>query len=561
MLGLFAFLADAGAAQFTLSWTDNSSNESGFRIERSSNGTSFSEIATVGANVITYVDSGLAGSTQYWYRIRAYNTAGNSAYSNTATGITPPAASNQAPTVSTIGNRSLYAGGTTGLIPFIVGDAETAPSSITVSVSSSNTTLVPTSGIVIGGSGSVRSISVTPASGRTGTSTISITVSDGALSSTSTFVVAVVAAGTGPLITSQPQATAVSPGSSLALSVGVQTIGTATYQWYRNGAAIPGATSATYDVPVAQRYDAGNYHVAITVGGVTITSNTVAVSAGTTASTGVLANLSCRASVMNGEGLLIPGFVVSGSGSKRVLVRMIGPGLGIFGLSGLLADPQLAVKRQSGSSYVDVASNSDWADAGSTAMRQTFSAVGAFGLSDGSGDAALVFDATAGVYTVMAADEQAGRTGLSMVEIYDAATEPGGARLTNLSTRGHLGTGNSAMIAGFVIEDGPVTLLLRTVGPGLTPLGVNTAAANPRMDLMRRINGADELVAANDDWGTSGDAAYTAEVSQRVSAFPLTEGSRDAALVVTLPPGIYTVISQGAGSTTGIALVELYVVP
>jgi hypothetical protein len=68
-----------------LSWTDNANNEDGFKIERSLNGTSFSQIATVGANVTTYNDGSVTDQTQYWYRVRAYNAGGNSAYSNTAT--------------------------------------------------------------------------------------------------------------------------------------------------------------------------------------------------------------------------------------------------------------------------------------------------------------------------------------------------------------------------------------------------------------------------------------------------------------------------------------------
>jgi N-acetylneuraminic acid mutarotase len=65
-----------------LKWTDNSSVESGFKIERKING-SWTQIATVGSNVTSYNDTGLAPSTLYIYRVRAYNAAGNSAYSNT----------------------------------------------------------------------------------------------------------------------------------------------------------------------------------------------------------------------------------------------------------------------------------------------------------------------------------------------------------------------------------------------------------------------------------------------------------------------------------------------
>jgi uncharacterized protein YkwD len=69
--------------QINLSWTDNSDNESGFRIERSPDGTTWTEIATVGANVTTYSNTGLTCNQTYYYRVRAYNAQGNSGYSNT----------------------------------------------------------------------------------------------------------------------------------------------------------------------------------------------------------------------------------------------------------------------------------------------------------------------------------------------------------------------------------------------------------------------------------------------------------------------------------------------
>ena len=75
----------ANATSVDLSWTDNANNEQGFRIERSLfAGSSFSEIATVGPNVATYGDGGLTTGTTYYYRVRAYNAGGNSAYSNVA---------------------------------------------------------------------------------------------------------------------------------------------------------------------------------------------------------------------------------------------------------------------------------------------------------------------------------------------------------------------------------------------------------------------------------------------------------------------------------------------
>src|SRR5207302_2019781 len=80
----------ASSSQINLSWTDNSNNETGFKIERSPDGTTFTQVATVGASITTYANVGLAASTKYYYRVRAYNSGGNSAYSNTASATTAP---------------------------------------------------------------------------------------------------------------------------------------------------------------------------------------------------------------------------------------------------------------------------------------------------------------------------------------------------------------------------------------------------------------------------------------------------------------------------------------
>jgi len=80
---------ESDAAQLTLTWTDNSTNEDGFAIERKTGPTgTFAQIATVGPRVTSYVDSGIASVTTYCYRLLAFNTAGNSAYSNEACGTT-----------------------------------------------------------------------------------------------------------------------------------------------------------------------------------------------------------------------------------------------------------------------------------------------------------------------------------------------------------------------------------------------------------------------------------------------------------------------------------------
>ena len=86
------------SSQINLAWTDNSSNEGGFRIERSTDNVNFTEIATTAVNAIAYSNTGLAASTTYYYRVRAFNSGGNSAYSNTASATTQASLLPAAPT-------------------------------------------------------------------------------------------------------------------------------------------------------------------------------------------------------------------------------------------------------------------------------------------------------------------------------------------------------------------------------------------------------------------------------------------------------------------------------
>jgi len=80
--------SDVSSSQINLSWSDNSNDEDGFKIERKSGNGSFSQITTVGNDVTSYNDSGLTASTTYTYRVRAYNSSGNSNYSNEAAATT-----------------------------------------------------------------------------------------------------------------------------------------------------------------------------------------------------------------------------------------------------------------------------------------------------------------------------------------------------------------------------------------------------------------------------------------------------------------------------------------
>lgn len=100
---------------------------------------------------------------------------------------------NTAPTVSAIADLSVPAGGASAPLAFTVGDGETAAAALIVTPASSNLTLLPVSNIVLGGSGADRTVTVTPVAGLTGTATVTLTVSDGALSTEETFVLTVTA--------------------------------------------------------------------------------------------------------------------------------------------------------------------------------------------------------------------------------------------------------------------------------------------------------------------------------------------------------------------------------
>lgn len=132
-------------------------------------------------------------------------------------------------------------------------------------------------------------------------------------------------------------------------------------------------------------------------------------------------------------------------------------------------------------------------------------------------------------------------------------------RMVNISTRARVATGGDQVIAGFAIEERPRIVLIRAVGPGLARFGVSPVAPDPF--LMVKANG--NTLATSDDWWSQSDAAEIREAAVRVGAFPLDERSSDAARLLVLPPGAYTVHVETAGPefTAGTVLVEIYSVP
>ena len=101
-------------------------------------------------------------------------------------------AANTPPTITAIGPQSTNENTPTGPIAFTIGDAETQPSGLTLSGTSSNATLVPNANITFGGgTGANRNVVITPVAGESGTATITVTVSDGTLTASTNFVLTV----------------------------------------------------------------------------------------------------------------------------------------------------------------------------------------------------------------------------------------------------------------------------------------------------------------------------------------------------------------------------------
>ena len=141
--------------------------------------------APVGTNSPTFTTPALTVTTKYW--VKTSNAFGETQSSSVTVTVLP----NTAPTISDIAAQSINVGGNTGALAFTIGDAQTAASSLTLSGGSSNTTLVPNTSIVFGGSGASRTVTVTPASGQRGTATITVTVSDSSLTTSDTFVLTI----------------------------------------------------------------------------------------------------------------------------------------------------------------------------------------------------------------------------------------------------------------------------------------------------------------------------------------------------------------------------------
>jgi hypothetical protein len=164
---------------------------------------------------------------------------------------------------------------------------------------------------------------------------------------------------------------------------------------------------------------------------------------------------------------------------------------------------------------------------------------------------ATLLDTRPGLYTVVATTS-AGSAKSSPAFVSQAGTNDIG-RLANYSIRARLTVDAPLVIAGFVITGTTAkTVLIRAIGPGLSSLGVSGSLTDPKLQLFS----GSTLLYENDDW--AGDALL-ASIGASAGAFPIADASsKDAMLLVTLPPGSYTVQVSSEQNTTGTVLAEVY---
>ncbi len=251
-----------------------------------------------------------------------------------------------------------------------------------------------------------------------------------------------------------------------------------------------------------------------------------------------LSNVSTRAYVQTGDNVVIGGFIIVGNSPKRVVIRALGPSLAAAGITNTLSNPTLTLYSPSGAA---IGSSDDWRSGPDAA---TIAALGLGPTSDS--ESAILATLTPGAYTAKIAGVN-GSKGIALLEVDD--TESTGSRMSNISTRGRVETGNNIMIGGFIINGSqPTQVLVRALGPSLAKYGVSGTLSDPTLDL---YNGNGSKIFSNDNWKSSQKTQITA-----TSLAPTDD--RESAILATLAPGNYTAMVRGAKNAVGVALVEVY---
>jgi hypothetical protein len=266
-------------------------------------------------------------------------------------------------------------------------------------------------------------------------------------------------------------------------------------------------------------------------------------------------NIATRAMCSTGNNVTIGGFVVDGTANKRVLLRAVGPSLTAQGLGAaeVLLDPMISVYK--GTEVI--ATNDNWSQNDNVAEIATVGAqIGAAALiATDTKSAVVLVTLTPGVYSFVVTGN-AGTSGVVLLEVYDADNTA--SKFVNIATRAYSTTGNGVTIGGFVINGGVAKqVLIRAVGPTLSTYGLpmSELVADPVIELHRGV----PVIASNDNWASNANASEIRSAAQRIGAASFASNDEaSSALLLKLPPGVYSFIARSKSNASGIVLVEVY---
>jgi pSer/pThr/pTyr-binding forkhead associated (FHA) protein len=216
-----------------------------------------------------------------------------------------------------------------------------------------------------------------------------------------------------------------------------------------------------------------------------------------------------------------------------------------------LANPTLEIYD---SNNVKIASNDDWktTQVGGIIAGDQSTEINNSGVAPSNDlESAIIANLLPGSYTAVVRGF-GNTTGTGVVDAYDlSASSP--ARLANVATRGLIQPGDKLMIAGFIIQNGPVRAVVRAIGPSLTAFGINNALPDTTLQL-RDQNGS--IVVEDDDWKLRSDGSSQQAEVEATGLQP--SDDREAAFVTLLQPGQYTAQVRGKPETTGIGVVQVF---
>jgi hypothetical protein len=260
--------------------------------------------------------------------------------------------------------------------------------------------------------------------------------------------------------------------------------------------------------------------------------------------------------VQTGDNVLIGGFIVQGTQTKRVIIRAIGFELTRYGVRNPLFNPTLELHDSSGAL---IASNDNWQHTilGGIITSNQVRDISNSGHAPGDGrESAIIADLPAGNYTAIVRGVS-NMTGVALVEVYDLS--PGnGSILRNISSRAFVQMDANVMIGGFIIQGTQSRkVIIRAIGPELTHYGVPNALADPTLELHDHTGA---LIASNDDWQHTiiGGIITTSQVHDITGSGLAPTQPSESAIIATLTPGNYTAIVRGKNIIVGVALVEVY---